>query len=557
MKRNIILSAITGAALLLLTASCSNTDENNEQKEPTQTVQFSFTNEDFGEDETPSRATSAAEAKPQIVDLGDCEAEITVENEPAVKKTRGNLTQAYGHYTIRAYQGGTLKGEMSGTFSGGTFTPDASSRKSLKLTHGIYDFIAFNDDVIPSGNNLTVARDKAETAMIGFANGENINQEPDQMVSFTMKHVGFRLAMKFVCKKDMPNPITTVLESAGANGIPVSVAYNPTTKAYVPTNGAMTPESNNMPATYGQKYWTSSYGLNYSYETTTTNYHYFLPTTEASQLKFSFSAGTIFWKPLTGSQKLNFALSMQSNKSYVIKIKLKPQYTYLMSNGDVGTIKETIYGGAPAATAKTPIALVLDKDSHMAIALKDAAGGAQVEWCKNIHNYQYAATNTNSVPNMGDALTSSTTSGIDETWNASYSTSDVIGEKVKGKNPDFPAFKAAADYNPGVTYTGSPALQWYLPSYNDWKWVLPLGFGDKTVVALTYDEYAWYSHLANEAFTQVGGTGGFNGVQPKRFWTSSEYGTARAGNCGGLFRGMTWFYQGKTTPQYVRAFVKY
>ena len=66
MKKYLFLSA----ALLLFTASCSNDDNNNETKEQVQAVQFSFTNEDFGEDEAVTRA-NAETAKPQIVDLGD------------------------------------------------------------------------------------------------------------------------------------------------------------------------------------------------------------------------------------------------------------------------------------------------------------------------------------------------------------------------------------------------------------------------------------------------------------------------------------------------------
>ena len=60
MKKNIFLAV----ALLLLTAACSNDENNNPNEQPIQAVQFSFTNEDFGADETLSRATGAAEAKP-------------------------------------------------------------------------------------------------------------------------------------------------------------------------------------------------------------------------------------------------------------------------------------------------------------------------------------------------------------------------------------------------------------------------------------------------------------------------------------------------------------
>lgn len=68
MKKNTILSIMTCAAMLLLTAACSNDENSNPKEQPTQAVQFSFTNEDFGADETLSRATGAAEAKGKFHD---------------------------------------------------------------------------------------------------------------------------------------------------------------------------------------------------------------------------------------------------------------------------------------------------------------------------------------------------------------------------------------------------------------------------------------------------------------------------------------------------------
>ena len=550
MKKNTILSIMTCAAMLLLTAACSNDENNNGQEKPIQAVQFSFTNEDFGADETLSRATSAAETKPQTVDLGDCEAEISVENEPAVK-TRGTMTNANGHYTIRAYQGGTLKGEMKGTFSGGNFTPDASSSKKLNLPYGTYDFIAFNDQVSISGTELKVDRTDAETARMGFAT-VNINNDTPLQVLFTMKHVGCRLRTQFVCKKHIPENITATLEQTAANVIPASVTYHPTTKSYTSTNGTMTTENNNSPASpnYEYKYGHSGYGMNYAY-TSTSDYHYFLPTTEGSKLKLTFNAGTVFWKPITGTlPQLNATLSMEANKSYVVKIKLKPNYTYLMSDGTTGFFRETTFGGG----TKIPIALVLDKDNHMAIALKEASGGAEMEWCTNTNGYHSKQTNTHMVADLADALNSQATSGYDETWDGSYSTSVVAGEKVKGKNADFTAFKAAADYNPGVSYTGSPTLQWYLPSYSDFKWLFSvLGFGDKTTVTQAGNFYAWYGNLGTAAFTQVGGTT----IDNKQYWASSEY--------GGYFVGLVWLQASSVIwgslnkyPEYrVRPFVKY
>lgn len=536
----------SSVALLLLTmTSCSNDDNNNETKEPTQAILFSFTNEDFGGDETLTR--SAETAKPQIVDLGDCEAEITVENEPAAK-TRGILSPANGHYTIRAYQVGALKGEMKGTFSGGTFTPDASTNKKLNLPYGTYDFVAFNDDVTISGNEIQVNRTEVETARMGFAT-VNITSPTPILVQFTMKHVGCRLRTQFVCQKHIPENITATLEATAANVIPASVAYNPTTKVYTSTNGAMTPEASNSPASTEEKYEASVYGQDYTYTSTSTNYHYFLPTTEVSNLKLSFSAGTVFWNPITAAQKLNIALSMQSNKSYLIKIKLKPNYTYLMSDGTTGHFKDTTFGSG----TKTPIAVVLDAGQRMAIALKDANGtGTQFRWCNNPAYYGTQA-NTHMATYLNDALNSQATSGIDETWDASYTHSNITGEKVKGKRADFPAFKAAADYDPGKAYTGVTPLQWYLPSFSDWKWAFPaLGFGDKALVTRAPDQYSWYGYLANIAFSQVGGTAP-NGT----YWTSSEWKDVAAGTIAMFFERMDWAFSQKYVDYCVRPFVVY
>ena len=511
MKKHIFL----GAAMLLLMAACSHDENNNGGTEPLQTVQFSFTEEEFGADEALTRATSAAEAKPQTIDLGDCEAEISVESEPAVK-TRGALTNANGHYTIRAYQGGTLKGEMKGTFSGGTFTADASSPKSMNLPDGTYDFIAFNDDVIPSGTGLTVAKDKAATAMMGTTT-ELINQYPDQTVNFTMKHVGCRLRTQFVCQKHIPNAITATLEETAANVIPTSMTYDILTQAKTYTNGTIAAINSNSPASAETKYTASNGGQTFAY-TSTSDYHYFLPTTEGNKLKLTgISAGTVFWKPIPTFNVPSFSTmpQMQANKSYVVKIKLKPSFTYLMSDGTTGFFKETTFGGG----TKTPIAVVVDKDNGMAIALQNTSyGGSHVNWSTS---YISTIVNTHRPSTSNYPFTNEITSGIDETWDASYTTSNVTGEKVKGKSTAFPPFYAAATYAPGVPYTGSPALKWYLPSRGDFKWLFSgLGFGNSTEVANINTYYGWYGGLANLAFTQVGGSVVSGGVW---FWSSTEH----------------------------------
>ena len=543
MKKLIFLGA---AMLLLMATGCSN-DENNNGTEPLQKVQFSFTNEDFGEDEALTRATSAAEAKPQTIDLGDCEAEISVESEPAVK-TRGALTNANGHYTIRAYQGGMLKGEMKGTFSGGTFTADASSPKSMPLPDGTYEFIAFNDDVVPSGNELTVVKDKAATAMMGTTT-ELINQYPDQTVNFTMKHVGARLRTQFVCKKDMPENITATLEQTAANVIPTSVAYNPATKAYTSTNGTIAAMANNSPASTEYKYTASVYGKNYSY-TSTSDYHYFLPTTEGSKLKLTgISAGTVFWKLLTGAiPQLNATLQMQAGKSYVVKIKLDPSYTYLMSDGTTGKFKDTTFGSG----SKTPIALVVKENSGaaqsgIAVALHNANGGNVCIWGPSNKPGNNSYTNYNPT---------STDSGYDLTWGSALS----YGGIIKGNDTSFPAFYHAGHYAPGVSVTGSNISKWYLPAGGDFdSFSRNLEWGGGSTAY-----YGWslgYGNLMDQALTRVGGTGMISTTLA--YWVSTEGDNLVPGAyTEAHFRafwdkGMYCSYNQKANPIIVRPFVRY
>ena len=113
-------------------------------------------------------------------------------------------------------------------------------------------------------------------------------------------------------------------------------------------------------------------------------------------------------------------------------------------------------------------------------------------------------------------------SGKNETWDPTYSSEYVTGDKVKANNRIFPPFYMAARYDPGVTYTGSPALVWYLPSATDWVYVLTaLGMGDKNLLADTQygnlqRRVPCYVDLIDVAFKQV------DGDIIRKCWTSTE-----------------------------------
>ena len=500
MKKYILLSV----ALLTFTVSCNNSDDNNIIDKQPQGLQFSFSEADYGEEEVLSRAVPM---QTETVDFGDCEAEISVENESVGKVLQTETrTISNKHYTIRAYQGGVKKGEIKGTFNGATFTPDAGSPKDIYVEPGSCDFVAFNDDVTPVGENLTVDESKMQTARIASFT-TTITAQKQQQINFEMKHVCARLRTQFVCQKHMPNNITATIEETAPNVIPASVSYNPTTKAYTAnTTGTMPPKNSNSPASTEAPYTASNGGQTFAY-TSTSNYHYFLPTAEGSKLKLTFNAGTVFWKPMSGSiPKLNGTLSMQPNKSYVVKIKLKPKFTYLFSDGTTGFLSET---KAPGSTKKV-IGIVVGQGR---------AVGAFQGWAYNWDNQMHSHTG-----NMYAAFTTTSTSfytnisdmnGYEYCWTTTYNTNHPDhGTAIRAYISDFQQISEATRYNPpGVPQT--PWMQthkWYLPAYGEYKLIFDnLGFGDYTKLKnnnvpahLNFDYQApWYGYIAQSAFTQV------------------------------------------------------
>lgn len=500
MKKYIFLSV----ALLTFTVSCNNSDDNNIIDKQPQGLQFSFSEADYGEEEVLSRAETV---QTETVDFGDCEAEISVENEPVGKVLQTETrTISNKHYTIRAYQAGVRKGEIKGTFNGATFTPDAGSPKDIYVEPGSCDFVAFNDDVTPVGENLTVDESKMQTARIASFT-TTITAQKQQQVNFEMKHVCARLRTQFVCQKHMPNNITATIEETAPNVIPASVSYNPTTKAYTAnTTGTMPPKNSNSPASTEAPYTASNGGQTFAY-TSTSNYHYFLPTAEGSKLKLTFNAGTIFWKPMSGIiPKLNATLIMQPNKSYVVKIKLRPRFTYLFNDGTTGFLSET---KAPGSTKKV-IGIVVGQGR---------AVGAFQGWAYNWDNQAHAHTGV-----MYAAFTTTSTSfytnisdmnGYEYCWTTTYNTNHPDhGTAIRAYISDFQQISEAIRYNPpGVPKT--PWMQthkWYLPAYGEYKLIFDnLGFGDYTKLKnnnapahLNFDYQApWYGYIAQSAFTQV------------------------------------------------------
>ena len=409
-----------------------------------------------------------------------------------------------------------------------------------------------------------MTRANAGNALIGRVTEHTITATPyHQTVNFTMKHVAAKVKVKLT--GDMKfSGIAATLASVNATDVPSSSIYDASTGTWSLGTGAATTDN----LTYGA----SQQGpmiphLGSPQVATATEDAFFMPSTDVSKLKLTFTAGTIYNQNMTNTS-LTFApktpLQLDQNGSYVLNVNLTYRYLYLMSDGTTGFIDKTTFGGAPAATAKTPVAVVVSQSKRMAVALKDADNGVKMKWTTElpyIDGYYYTVCNTHPVSSVKNALTSQATSGLDETWNASYST---VG--VKANNANMLPFYAAAHYDPGVTYTGTPALQWYLPSLSDYDVLLSsLGFTDHILIIDRphMQNYSYYRLAITTAFTQVGGTTICKGGH-YNYWTSTEFRLNDNRTYAGYVKitgAFNFTYQAKDGHYgdlcYVRPFVKY
>ena len=583
MKTNIILSL----ALLAMLAACSKNDDNvpDDPKgkiDITQSIEFKVNVKDFNAEKDV--AGSRVAQKPDIiskktVDLGNnLLAEVTVQRDTA--QTQAPTTRVLDNdtYTMLVFQGSgisyTLKARVTGTLKDGKFRPG----KGVRLDPGKYIFVLHNSRLTKVTTSygtpgLKLTRENADKALIGQTE-YTVTATPDpQYVDFEMSHVGCRMRINLTGWMPIQASTTASLQSYNSNLLPKDCVFE------LPI-GDMSDEGDlsglNDPLTFPASATTPD--ANGTYTTQSNEYLYFVPGTDMEGFKLTFTGGQIYKMNMAGvsvnlislvDPDIHTAHVMSINESYLVNINLKYNFLYLMSDGTTDFINSTQYTalrasdgktkryvdkqGNPLTTPKVPIAIVLSQSKGMAVALKDANGGNNVLWCTA--PYQYTAANTHATQDMADALKSQATSGIDETWNASYTTNAIPGEKVKGKNPDFPAFYAAAHYDPGVSYTGSPALQWYLPSVSDWKYFFSvLGFGDKTLVT-SMDGFAWYGSLMETAFKQVGGNIATTGST--FYWTSSEQNYIGASIIIPYLSKLLWTPEVKEYYNSVRPFVKY
>ena len=485
-----------GIALLSAAiASCSNDIEQKADGKvdmrETATFKLNFAN--YNEDKDVSGTRAGKEATPDSFKLKPIELGNGILACPTLVKDkqeeRKPTTRSLGNenYTMLAYKGGVLVGEMSGTASdaGGTatFTP-TSSNQNISLTPGTYDFVCYTTNYVTrSGDEITVEPYYAEKALIGRATGVAVSGVK-QEIPFTMKHVAARVRIKVWAWRSF-NASTADLRGI-ANDLPQKAVYNASTGVYGYTQGAVSGYYN-LPA--------STPGLN-PFQESVSDYQYFMPGTDPSKLKIKIY-GTFYNANMNDyfNVKPNAAFTFKENESYTLRFDLLYDYLYLFSDGTIGHFTETTQGGG----TKTAIGIVVSRSKRLAMALnlvmKTNSGSLIDEsfWHPAPYTTQYDINNTKwNLSSSGAPDWNSFTNaenGYAYTWLGSGS-SDGTTIKATAKDPGtgkpvFPAFYYAAHYDEELTAQGitlAPnvgAGKWFLPTFAQvYKAFVNLAFAD-------------------------------------------------------------------------------
>ena len=194
---------------------------------------------------------------------------------------------------------------------------------------------------------------------------------------------------------------------------------------------------------------------------------------------------------------------IRMNHSYVCTFNFKTKRPlYLYQDGTVGYLADK--------ADRTPVAVVVkektETEDGMAAALKSA--GEQQWNVTPAVKYNISTISYNNT--YSDML------GYQYTWEAAYTKNNV----VKATSNDYPAFKAAAEYNPGVNVTdGLVGRKWFLPSQGQFKYLYTLGGTDVSTLNGRYNTAVnTNGDKIAQAFTDAGG----ETLLGKSHWLSSE-----------------------------------
>ena len=545
--------------VLLLTATlftaCSNSDSNSaidEENQPAgpqgSLVSFGITTNKYSEVSRAAQENEGRVVSSSTENLGNgLEALVEVVETPTKTANTRAVGQApAGDYTILAYQGTELKQKWEINYkSNGTYTMKDGSNPEKYLAPGSYQFYAFNDKISFDNGKIVTKMGNNETEAYYEKKDVTIANVLKSTVKFTLKptlsQVYFKV--KAFSNAAFSGPMTGKFSYA-ANTIPESLTLDPATGATTTTQKAT---AGNIAV--GSFTANQSNAKESSFIVTTTP-RYFVPGTDITKLLFIFNTsaegttGKIYDKEVSGKQlRITEAIAgnLEAGKSYTVSVTVYYKADYLFTDGTVGTLL--------ANKNKTPIALVVNKDKRMAIALKNV-GDKQWTTVGRRQNSRI----TYSYNQAGLTNAKNNCNGYDETWQASFTMNPSNVAKATSSN--FPAFQAVAQYKNPVN-----GNNWYMPGVGDWDLALQY-FG----VANSTNGYS----MGNPASHSWGGSLGYQLAEILFYQVNGDafdtwYWTANAwapGNSTAIsitlnkdnihFGGAT-----KTDPAKSRPFIKY
>ena len=486
MKRSLITFGILFSLCLSmgLFTACSTEEE---QAQPQQNLvdlaakgKIILSMQDFNAEREITRAVQAP-TDTQVVDLDNgMTAEISVERGRKSKTAVTRASDIYnGHFNLYALNpitnqrvGNLLKGTVKTTYtwistptpwapwghqeSTTTFTPDAGL--SLMLAPGTYKFVCYNDAVEDDGTNLTI-KNGFNNPLIGSTTATIPANSIEYKVDIEMKHPAVQ------CLVSVKNLIGYGEPTAGFVNMKGRLTAT-TTKAIQYsadlTSKTVIPGTDILEFSFADSYSTSE----------NNTYLYVLPG-DGTDMKLEFYNGTCYYKSV-GTLKTSLAKlgTMSANDNYKLNIKINPSYEYLFNNGTTGYLRDK--------GTRTPIGIVVRRktagEKGLAVAL-NLASTSQVQaftqkYISGVGSIYY--TNKRTVYNLTDAFTDM--DGYAYTWDANTSSNN----EVKASSDKYPAFKLAANYNPGVSTSGIG--KWFLPSLGQIKLMMAtIGFSRKSM----------------------------------------------------------------------------
>lgn len=541
------------AGLLLLSACSSeeNMADTGNKIDVAKGIRFQFTEEAFvpGEVAAAKQGTRAL-AEPQEIDLGNgIIAEATLEPDTAgCAQTRAGNPVPDGTYKIYAIDaGGTRHDGLTGTMTGGVFTPSGH----WELEAGTYTFVCINSAVTDNGNELYVNmgqgrfKEDNDNPLIGVVPSVVVTNPNDVIVSFVMRHQQARVRYGFVSYTE---PIENIDFDFDTDGEPGGDIYYDLqgNKLRNGTELAYLMRKYHVPVHQDRAYAPSSLVTEYLH---TTDYVYVSPDLTA-RVFANVNAGSLYGRTIHTGRYFSLG-TLQKNHSYIWKLKFKNKDPwYLYNDGTIGSLAKR--------GSRTPIAVVLDEKTTttdgLAVALKSTSSSCM--W----NDDATTIVNPHAFTNFDAAIADM--DGYRWTYESDGSADHIAKADVAVKDGKYNAFYQAIHYNAGVplTFSGGKTGKWFLPSLGQvHHLVLKIGKGNMSAEnnPSKLGSGLYKIDPLETSFINAGGTFGNN------FWTSTEYSKDAAITCASKddvrpYREVLYFNARKNKNEaWVRPFIYY